>query len=185
MKIKWRKWFRIIHRDLGYFFAILTIAYALSGIAVNHLNDWNPNYIIENKKFKTSIASNKANISKQTVVNILKKFGEEDNYKKHYFPSSEKLKIYFNDGSIVVDLQTGNAQYETIKRRPIFHTVNYLHYNPGKWWLWFSDFFAGSLIVLSITGLFVIKGRKGFKWRGAIIATLGLILPVLFLLLYY
>ena len=37
---------RVSHRDIGYLIAGLTIIYALSGIALNHKNDWNPNYIL-------------------------------------------------------------------------------------------------------------------------------------------
>ncbi len=44
MAFKWRKWNRAIHRDFGYLFFGMTIIYALSGIAINHLDDWNPNY---------------------------------------------------------------------------------------------------------------------------------------------
>ena len=35
--MKWRKWFRILHRDIGYVAVALTLAYGLSGIAVNHI----------------------------------------------------------------------------------------------------------------------------------------------------
>ena len=42
-----RKWLRILHRDLGYLVAGLTIVYAISGIAVNHVQDWNPNISVE------------------------------------------------------------------------------------------------------------------------------------------
>ena len=44
--MKWRKLVIATHRDVGYFFAGLTVIYAISGIAVNHIEDWNPNYVI-------------------------------------------------------------------------------------------------------------------------------------------
>jgi hypothetical protein len=40
-------WEYIIHRDLGYLCFGLTIIYVISGVAVNHIQDWNPNYVIE------------------------------------------------------------------------------------------------------------------------------------------
>jgi hypothetical protein len=40
----WRWWFRVLHRDVGYLCVGLTLIYAVSGIAVNHVADWNPNY---------------------------------------------------------------------------------------------------------------------------------------------
>jgi hypothetical protein len=41
-QIKWRKGNRLIHRDRGYLCAGLTVVYAVSGVAVNHLRDWTP-----------------------------------------------------------------------------------------------------------------------------------------------
>jgi hypothetical protein len=185
MKFRWRKWFRIIHRDLGYFFVATTIVYAVSGIAINHLNDWNPNYIIESKKFKADVPSRKEDIFKQDVMNILKQVDEEDNYKKHYFPNNSKLKIFIDGGSLVIELNSGKGICETIRRRPVFHLFNYLHYNPGKWWVWYADAYAVALFIFAITGLFMVKGRKGFKWRGLLFAIAGIIIPLIYILIYY
>jgi len=40
----WRRIFLVLHRDIGNFVAALTVVYCISGIAVNHIEDWNPNY---------------------------------------------------------------------------------------------------------------------------------------------
>ena len=63
MNINWRKLNNILHRDVGYYFFGMTTIYALSGIALNHIADWDPNYIIENKKLQAdpSILSNTMN----------------------------------------------------------------------------------------------------------------------------
>lgn len=185
MKFKWRKWTRIIHRDLGYFFVALTIIYGLSGIALNHINDWNPNYIIKTKTKKVNIPATKSEINHGTIVNVLKLFDKDDNYKNHYFPNKNTLKIFIDYGSIVVNLYDKTATLETMRRRPVFHMVNFLHYNPGKWWTWIADIFSGSLILFAITGLFMVKGKNGIKWRGTIFGILGLLVPLLFLLLFY
>ena len=37
------------HRDLGYFFSVLILIYCISGIALNHVDDWNPDFIISKK----------------------------------------------------------------------------------------------------------------------------------------
>ena len=34
-----------MHRDLGYLAVGLTVVYALSGLAVNHIADWDPNFV--------------------------------------------------------------------------------------------------------------------------------------------
>src|SRR5690349_17499522 len=43
-KLHWRRLLIASHRDLGYLLAGLTIAYAISGTAVNHAQAWNPTY---------------------------------------------------------------------------------------------------------------------------------------------
>lgn len=180
--MNWRKWNRILHRDLGFLFFGMTIIYSLSGIAMNHLKDWNPSYIITNKEVSVNMESLK-NLSKDDVIGILENYGEADNYKKHYYPTSSVLKVFLKGGSLSLDVNTKKGVIESVKRRPIFHQVNFLHYNPGRLWTYFSDFFAASLIIIAITGLFIIKGKKGITGRGALLTATGIIIPILFLFL--
>lgn len=172
---------RILHRDIGYFFFGMTIIYALSGIALNHRNDWNPSYIIEAKKIWFNGISGKTDFSQKEVITLLEQIDEDDNYKKHYYPDSQTMKVFLDGGSLEVNLQNGEGYLEKISRRPLFYQVNLLHYNPGKWWTYFSDIFAVALLILAITGLFIVKGKNGLKWRGAILAIVGIIIPILFL----
>jgi len=179
-----RKWNNIIHRDLGYFFFGITLIYGLSGIALNHraIGDWNASWIIDYKIFSTSVEIDSTTISENTVFEILKEANKELKYKEYYFPDTTTFKIFTNDGSIEIDTKTGVGHIETLTKRPVFHQVNFLHYNPNRWWTWFSDIYAFSLILLAITGLFVIRGKNGLKWRGLILASIGIIVPILFLL---
>jgi hypothetical protein len=185
MNIKkyWRKWFRIIHRDLGFFFFGMTIIYGLSGIAINHLKDWNPNYIIKTSQLEINNEITRSSNEKD-VKTFLEIHELESLYKKHYFPSSDVMKIFLQGGSVTVDIASQTAVMETIKRRPIFHHVNYLHYNPMKWWTWFSDAFAIAMIIFAITGLFMVKGKKGLWGRGGIYALIGVLIPIIFLILF-
>jgi hypothetical protein len=183
-KIKWRKYNRAIHRDLGYFFFAMSVIYGLSGIAVNHIGEWNPNYIVSNKLVDFGGRVDR-NISKDEVISMLKKYDEEDNYKKHFFPNNNLLKVFLDGGSMLVNVNTGQGEIEKISRRPIFHAVNYLHYNPKKWWTWFSDAYAIALVLLAVTGLFILKGKNGITRRGAWLTIAGIVVPVIFLILYY
>ncbi len=183
-KIKWRKYNRAIHRDLGYFFFAMSVIYGLSGIAVNHIGDWNPNYIVSSKLVDFGNRIDR-NISEEEVIDLLEIYGEEDNYKKHFFPNSNLLKVFLDGGSMLVNVNTGQGEIEKISRRPIFHAVNYLHYNPKKWWTWFSDAYAGALVILAVTGLFILRGKNGITRRGAWLTIAGIIIPIVFLILYY
>jgi len=110
----------------------------------------------------------------------------QNNYKNFYFPGNNRVKIFLQDGSIIADLTSGEALIEKVKRRPIFREMNYLHYNPIKWFTWFSDLFSGALILLAITG-FVSSEKeiKGIKGRGAWLTILGIIIPISFLIIYF
>jgi hypothetical protein len=185
MEFKWRKWNRATHRDLGYVFVAMTIIYSLSGIAVNHLHDWNPNYVISVREFPAEIPDHPQGIDKEKVLVMLDLIGEKANYKKHYFPRNDQLKIFLEGGNVTVDLVSKAGYIEKIKRRPVFHLVNFLHYNPGKWWTLFSDIYAVALIILAISGLFILKGRNGITRRGAILTTIGIIIPLVYILIFY
>lgn len=186
MKTRWiRKWSRILHRDIGFFFIGTTLIYGISGIALNHLSDWNPNYSVTIKK--ASIASDSLNteLTKSEVLRIVETLDSKENYKQHYFPNNEQLKIFLKGGSsIMVHLPTGNSTVELVKRRPLIYESNYLHYNPNRFWTWFSDAFAAALILFALTSLFMVKGKNGLKGRGGIYTLLGILIPLIFLILY-
>lgn len=177
---------RAIHRDFGYFFAAMTIIYALSGIGLNHRKDWNPNYIVERTEHQVKIPADLQTNEKSAVEAILKQIDQQDNYRKYYFPSTDELKVFMNGGgSVVVNLTNGKLLFENLKKRPIFNQINFLHYNPGKLWLWFSDFFCVALIMLAISGLFILKGKQGITRRGAWLTGAGIIVPIILFLMYY
>ena len=185
-KIKfWRKWSRILHRDIGYFFIGTSIIYGISGIALNHMSDWNPNYSVTLKSFTTELNLEKNSSIKNNILLLLDDVDRRENYKKHYYKDQNTLKVFLKGGSsLMVNLNSGNGEVEYLKRRAVFYESNYLHYNPNRIWTWFSDAFAAALIVFAITSLFMVKGKKGIKGRGGIYTALGIIIPILFLIMY-
>jgi len=184
-KMKWRKINRIIHRDFGYFFFGMTLIYSISGIALNHIHHWNPNYIIRNEQVVFDKSKVNEIKDKDDVLAILKIINKDDVYKSHYFPVKDQLKIFITGGSLVIEQETGKGVIETIKRRPFFKEINFLHYNnPKKLWTWFSDIFAFSLILIAISGLFLLKGKHGITRRGGWLTLVGIIVPVILLFLY-
>jgi hypothetical protein len=178
------KFNRVTHRDIGYLIAGLTIIYALSGIALNHKNDWNPNYSIDERPFKTDVKITRENFDNKTAIAILKSLSLEDSFKTIYFPAGRKATIFIEGGLVQINSETGEGKIERISKRPFFFQINFLHYNPGKWWKYFSDIFCIALITVTITGLFIVKGKNGITKRGAILAIIGVILPLVLLLLY-
>lgn len=185
--MNWRKVNRWIHRELGFLFFGMTIVYGVSGIALNHsvTRDWNPGIITRSTAHQFPGELEKAQVDKNTIESILEITGERDSYKQYYFPSQEVLMIYLKGGHITVDLPTGRIQTTKVRNRPVFSELNYLHYNkPKKLWTWFSDLYAFGLVLIAISGLFLIKGRKGITGRGGILTIIGVLLPLLFLAIY-
>ncbi|SRR6056297_2209851 len=183
--MKWRKLNRIIHRDLGYLFFGMTVIYALSGIALNHIDDWDPSYIIRNEQIQVDdLPKERSKIDKKLAQKITADYVDKSNFKNYYFPQPDQLKIFIKNGNITIDLNTGKGNIETSKKRPVFFEVNYLHYNPKNLWTWFSDIYAVSLILIAVSGLFILRGKQGITGRGAWLTAAGVIIPLLFLLLY-
>jgi hypothetical protein len=163
----------------------MILIYALSGILMNHRADLNPHYSVEVEEFKvTQDLTDKEKIDKALVLDVLQPLGEADNYTKHYFQKDGRMKVFLKGGSsLVVDTQTGDAVYERLERRFLLSDMVKLHYNPGKWWTTFSDIFAVSLVLITLTGMVMVKGPKGFWGRGVILFLVGIIVPILFLIL--
>src|SRR5210317_2198920 len=105
-KNSWRKWFRVIHRDFGYLFFGVTLIYAISGIAINHLDDWNPNYIITTTDIQTDLSKG---ASKQEIISMLAEHNLDKAYKNHYFPDNSHLKIFIRNGNVYVNLNSGKG----------------------------------------------------------------------------
>lgn len=185
MKINWWKLNNILHRDVGYFFFGMTIIYALSGIALNHIADWDPNYIIENRHLQVEKTSLTSSMSGEQIINLIDQLNISKKIKKHYYPNPSTLKVFLEGGALTMNIRTGSGFLETVDRRPFLYEVNYLHYNHTKFlWTWFSDLYALGLVLLAITGLFVLKGKNSFRKRGIWFVLAGTLIPLIFLLVY-
>jgi hypothetical protein len=164
----------------------LTIIYAVSGIAVNHVNDWNPNYIIEKHSYQLEALQDSTPTTEELSDYIMSQLSLTDSVRATFKPAPEKLQIFFENKNVTVNLSTWQAEMEVINSRSVFRETNYLHLNvPKKVWTYVADIYAASLIFLAITGMFMIQGKNGIKGRGKWLITLGLIIPLVFLFIYY
>ena len=181
-----RKWSRTVHRELSFFFGGVLLIYAASGFMLNHKGDFNADYDIRRTEYRIgNLPDSKDGWDKNYVLSLLDAHGERDRYTKHYFPEASRVKIFLRGGSsLEVDTQSGQAVYESVRKRPLWSGLNRLHYNPGRWWTVFSDIFVFSLILITISGLIMLKGPKGFIGRGGIEFLAGIAVPIVFLLLF-
>ena len=184
--MKIRKLIRKLHRDVGYIAFGLTIIYSISGIAVNHVSDWNPNYSIEKDSLIIPINIDSTFTGENLVSDLTKYFSISDSIKSFFRSSPTSIDIFFQNKTLSANLKNRIAILEKVKSRAIIRETNFLHLNhPKKAWTWIADIFALSLIFLAATGLFMIKGKKGLSGRGKWFALLGILIPMVFLLLYF
>lgn len=184
--MKYKKFIRITHRDVGYVSVALILIYAVSGIAVNHINDWNPNYKIEetNEKFTPNPDSTLSR--EESLEYVVNELNITDSINTSFKPAPGRLQIFIEGKTINANLIEGTAQIETVKSRTGFREVNFLHLNvPKKVWTYVADLFALALIYLAITGMFMITNHNGLKGRGKWFVAIGLLIPLIFWLIYY
>lgn len=182
-----RKLNRALHRDLGYIFFGMTIIYSVSGIVLNHSKQGGDASIISRSEIFQYPSVTKSELNKDFIFGMMEhlELAHED-YKNYYFLTDTLLMIYIRDGHINFDLKNNSGKLVKIKKRRVLYEFNFLHYNkPKKLWTWFSDIYAVSLGLMAITGLFILKGKNGITRRGAVLVTFGLIIPAIFLYLYY
>ncbi len=180
--MRFRKTIIAVHRDVGYFFAGLTVLYAISGVAVNHIGDWNPSYTVVNRSHEVG---DLATISADDLAaTVLTRLSIKEQPKAAVRMSEEQLRIFLEDRTLNVALPSGQVADEQVRRRAGFFQVNYLHLNHGKGlWTWFADLYAVGLLVLALTGIFIITGKKGLGGRGRWLLLAGTAIPLLYLLL--
>lgn len=179
-RFNWRRWNTVLHRDLGYFCVALTVVYAISGIAVNHMHDWNPNYKIDRaeRTFDPIPVGDKPTMVARAVEQL--GLPEPD---KTFRPSPEILQLFYDGWSVEVRAVEGVAVVERPRDRFLLRDFNYLHLNhPKGVWTFAADAYATLLLFVTVTGVFVLKGKKGLAGRGKWFVLAGLVVPLVFLL---
>jgi len=176
---KFRKVCRTLHRDFGFLVVGLTLVYAISGIAVNHAHHWDANYT------RTLVPATMEPVGTGSTAEILpvvlERLGETAPLKNTWRASEELFQVFVEGGQYDVNLVTGEITEHGFARRPLFYDVNFMHLNSGKApWTGIADVYAGILILLALTGPWLIKGSKGLTGRGGVMMVAGIALPVVY-----
>jgi len=180
--VRWHRAIVAVHRDAGYFFAALTVIYAVSGVAVNHVEDWNPSYRLETAR--RDVGALPTGAPEAMGAEVLARLAIAETPRSVVRVGDRMIKVFLADRTLTVALPEGTVVDERRARRPLLFEANFLHLNRGKgWWTWFADLYALALAVLALTGIFVVKGRKGLPGRGKWLVLAGLAVPLLYLLL--
>lgn len=177
-KLKWRATLRALHRDAGYLAVGLTVVYALSGLAVNHISDWDPNY--ENIEEEHTLSETLPAEPRAAAARVLDAIGHSDtDMRDAYRPTDTRLVIVFDRKTVHVDESTHAVVVEGQEPRFMLKAMNWLHLNRGKKaWTFIADAYAVLLLFLALGGIFMIKGSKGIRGRGAVLVAVGAAIPV-------
>lgn len=175
---RWRPWLRAIHRDLGYLAVGLTIIYAISGLAINHIgtDGWDPNYKTYERErtiepIGLEVPDEQALARAQAALGV--------GTPRSWYRAGDELRLEYDYKQFVIIGDSGHVVEQGRKPRFFLRVANWLHYNRGKKaWTYVADAYAILLLYLAVSGLFMIKGKKGLRWRGALLAGVGVAVPV-------
>ncbi len=179
---KFRKICRWLHRELGFLAVGLTLIYAISGIAVNHAHHWDSSYAPTVETFQIEAPGTGPTIEVEKLV--FARLNLQEPIKNTWRASKSEFQVFLENGRLDVNLETGDAIRNGFKKRPLLFDLNFMHLNSGKApWTGIADAFAGIMIILALTGIFLVKGRRGLAGRGGVLMGLGFLLPIVYAIL--
>ena len=169
-----------LHRDIGYLAVGLTFVYAISGIAVNHIADWNPNYRKTEQALQIEPLS--IHLSQEELTEIACRQLNLPPPRATFQPDENTLQLLYGGHagrSYGIDLPTGKVLMQESQPRYVLYALNRLHLNaPKKLWTYIADVYSLSLIFLAISGIFIVKGKNSIMGRGAWLTGIGILIPV-------
>ncbi len=172
-----RKWVRIIHRDLGFIMVGLCLVYGVSGFVLNHMGKHNPAY----KTIEGTVQLS-PNLKPEAIKDAWEKQDDLPEIMQVTQVNEDHYRLIFNGGIGVYSLNSGIVEYEQHRKKVIIYYLNKLHYNNVTGWTVIGDIFAVSLIFFAVSGLIMVRGKKGLSGTGKWFVLLGLLIPVFYIL---
>ncbi|HLM74286.1 MAG TPA: hypothetical protein VK459_16385 [Polyangiaceae bacterium] len=168
---------RAFHRDLGNLAVGLTLVYAASGLAVNHIADWDPNF--QSYESTHELGGPIEGDDEAAAAAVMARLGVSGKPSEVYRSSPDQLDVVLDNRTLHVNTTTGRVFDEGQKPRLLLRAANWLHLNRGKKaWTYVADGYAAGLILLAFTGIFMLPGRRGLLGRGGIFVLIGIAIPI-------
>lgn len=178
LRKRWRAWLRAIHRDFGYLAVGLTFIYALSGIAINHIGEWDPNFksVVDSSQVEGPFPEDPEELEAKLTSHLNL---EEHEVRAAFFDSDTIFEMSLAESTARLDTATGRLSIASKEPRFFLRVANWLHYNRGKSaWTYIADGYAVMLLYLAASGMFMLKGKKGLVGRGGILILIGAAVPL-------
>jgi hypothetical protein len=151
--------------------------YGISGILLNHMNGNDPSYKVEASSLQLE-----KDLSTNEVKTLWKDQKDLPALNKVIPIDDTHYRLLFSGGTGVYDSAKGTVDYEKYTKRQFIYWINRLHYNKVKGWSAMADFFAGSLIFFAVSGLLIVKGKKGIAGSGKYYLIAGFLIPVIYII---
>lgn len=179
--LRWRPQLRALHRDVGYLLVGLTLVYAVSGLAVNHIDDWDPNF--EQYERLHTLAAPLPDEEAAAGRAVLEQLGIEEP-PRDLFLYEHELEIQLDNRSLYVDGKAMTILERGQDERRLLRLANWLHLNRGKRaWTIVADGYAILLLFLATSGMLMLPGKQGMRGRGWILVLVGVAVPIGYVLL--
>jgi hypothetical protein len=170
-----------VHRDFGYLAIGFTVIYAVSGIAQNHIEDWGDVSFVSSQRTVAIAAIPAATPDAAAIQRVAD--AAALGTPATSLRAGDEIRLEYK-GVEKVTAIAGNVTIQTRERRAFIGVANWLHKARGKKaWKYIADAYALFLLYLAISGIFMIKGKLGFKWRGAALISAGVAVPILYVAL--
>jgi hypothetical protein len=179
--LRWRPKLRALHRDFGYLLVGLTFVYAVSGLAVNHIEDWDPNFTSFERTHELAapLPADEQEAARMVLDQL--DIGEQPS---DVFLYEQELEIQLERRSLFVDGEAMTILDRGQDERRLLRLANWLHLNRGKKaWTVVADGYAVLLLFLACSGMLMLPGKKGMAGRGWVLVLAGVAIPVLYVVL--
>ncbi|MCW2120916.1 PepSY-associated TM helix domain-containing protein [Flavobacterium sp. 7A] len=176
--------FRNLHRDLGYFYIGLIVSFAFSGLMMNHRESWHPEKYTTQTQMLIIKLPEISELNDDYATKLGNRYHFHDKLRRQTIKNNT-YKISFEKHDVEIDIKTGKGEIVSFNKTPIISQAMSLHTNTSNFWIYYSDIFALSLIIIALTGIIMVKeGEFSFRSRGWKLAIAGIIFPLIFLILF-
>lgn len=173
-----RKWSRIIHRDLGYFLIGACLLYAVSGFVLS-LRDSGVDVLNIRTPVEVALPTG---LSSDSLVGMWNAMPSRLPKARSARLDGDFVRLTVPGARLSYDPQSGFVRGEQVKSREWLQFCNRIHFNRKGEWVWMGLFFSVGFFLLTLTGIVMVRGKKGFARRGVWFMLAGL--AVMILLIY-
>lgn len=170
-------WLRILHRDIGFIMVGICLIYAISGILLNHMDGKDPSYKTEEYTLHLE-----PNLDRNSLKSLWNNNNQSPQSNRVIKVDDTHLQILFDGGLGIYNTETGQIDYEKYTKRPFVYWITKLHYNKVRGWNIMADVFAISMVFFALSGLFMVKGKKGITGNGKWYLLIGIMIPILYVI---